>query len=157
MPSSFVRHLPRALCLAAAVLVTNPLAAADPAQYRIADGFSVYLGVLPAQMVAGHPPGHPEAAMHDGAPAGEHSYHLMITVFGADSGARVGDLEATARVSALGLVGPRQTLQPMEIAGAITFGNYFDLSGGGPYRIDVEFKRTGAVEPVRVRFEYQHG
>lgn len=151
-----LRRLLYALGMALTGLAAGPLQAADPGQYRIADGFSVYLGVLPAQMVAGHPPGHPEATMHDGAPAGEHSYHLMIAVFEADSGARVSDLEATARVSALGLVGPRRTLEPMEIAGAITFGNYFELSGGGPYRIDVEFRRVGAAEPVQVRFEYAH-
>lgn len=148
----------RLIILGAAVLAlaSRGVSASDTAQYRIADGFSIYLGVLPAQMVAGHPPGHPEATMHDGAPAGEHSYHLMIAVFEADSGARVSDLEATARVSALGLVGPRRTLEPMEIAGAITFGNYFELSGGGPYRIDVEFRRVGAAEPVQVRFQYAH-
>jgi hypothetical protein len=43
------------------------VAAADD-NYRTKDGLAVYLGVLPATIVRGHPPGHPERAMHGGAP-----------------------------------------------------------------------------------------
>lgn len=45
-------------------------ASADNESYKVEQGLAVYLGVMPAGIVQGHPAGHPEATMHGGAPAG---------------------------------------------------------------------------------------
>lgn len=56
--------------------------------HRIVDDLAVYLGVLPAAIVRGHPKAHPETSMHDGAPGGAyHQYHVVVALFDARSGA----------------------------------------------------------------------
>jgi hypothetical protein len=129
-------------------------AAADMPQHRTADGMEFYLGVVPAEIARGHPRTHPEPQMHGGAPA-RGAYHVMVAVFDAASGARVIDLEATARVSGLGLAGPRKALELMVVGDGLTYGNYFALPGRDLYQIVIEARRSGAA-PVRVEFAYDH-
>lgn len=146
----------RSLALATLVLATLATAsvAAEPGQYRKVDGLALYLGVLPAELVRGH--GSKDEAMHGATPRGKHLYHIVVAVFDAASGQRVTDAEVTARVSGLGLAGREKPLQKMEIADTVSFGNYFDLSGGGgPYRIDVRVRRPGA-KVVSTDFQYEH-
>ena len=53
------------LCVSA--LPWNKVAtAAEDAQYKTANGLAVYLGVVPAEIVKGHPSGHAETTMHGG-------------------------------------------------------------------------------------------
>lgn len=130
--------------------------ASDLGQYRTADGLAVYLGLLPAAMLKGHPREHTEGAMHGGAPAGRHAYHLTIAVFDAASGARVADATVEARVSELGLAGPRRRLEPMAIGDTVTFGNYVDLPGEGPYRIRIWIARPGRADTVETEFTVEH-
>src|SRR3990172_12939474 len=109
-------------CVAAVlVLALGPAIAADPAQHRIADGIAVYLGVLPAEMIQGHGKAHAESGMHGGPRAGEHVYHVMVALFESDTGERIGDAEVRARVSELGLAGSEMPLEPMSIAGTVTY------------------------------------
>ncbi len=122
--------------------MTGPAGASDLGQYRTADGLAVYLGLLPAAMLKGHPREHTEGAMHGGAPAGRHAWHLTVAVFDAASGARVGDAKVEARVSELGLAGPRRRLEPM------TIGEY--TSGPAPYAADVRSMGMGGGESVPV-------
>lgn len=134
-------------------MLASAAAAADMPQHQTADGMDFYLGVVPAAIARGHPKTHPEAQMHGGVPAG--AYHVMVAVFDAASGARVANLEATARVSGLGLVGPRKALEPMVVGDGVTYGNYFALPGRDLYQIVIEARRPGAA-PVRVEFTYDH-
>ncbi|MGH6954667.1 MAG: hypothetical protein ACREGL_10815 [Alphaproteobacteria bacterium] len=142
--------------VAVLVLTLGPATAADPAQHRIADGIAVYLGVLPAEMIQGHGKAHAESGMHGGPRAGEHVYHVMVALFESDTGKRILDAEVKARVSELGLAGSEMPLEPMSIAGTVTYGNYFDLSGRAMYRIAVEIRRPGAKRPVKAEFTYDH-
>ena len=83
------RPVARTLVLLVGVVlssVTTGVAADD--NYKTASGLAVYLGVLPAAMIQGHPRGHPEATMHGGVPSGRHSYHIVVAVFDATTGAR---------------------------------------------------------------------
>ena len=50
------------------VVIFNPMAAAANASenFQAVDGVAIYLGVMPAQIIQGHPKGHPEARMHGG-------------------------------------------------------------------------------------------
>jgi hypothetical protein len=116
----------------------------------------VYLGVLPAAMIQGHPGGHPEETMHGGMPRGRHAYHVVAAVFDAATGERVEDAVVEARAAEPGLAGVTRRLEPMLIADTVTYGNYFQLSGDGPYRIDLSITRPGLATPIIVEFTYEH-
>lgn len=126
----------------------------EAGQTKTEHGLTVYLGLLPAEIIRGHPKSHPESTVHGGPPRGEHAYHIVAAIFDAASGARIGDAKVMARVSSLGLAGQRQPLEPMSIADTISYGNYFSLSGKGPYRIDLEIARPQGV--VKISFDYRH-
>jgi hypothetical protein len=134
--------------------VTTAGAADD--YYRSAGDLAVYLGVLPAAMIQGHQRGYPEEAMHGGVPSGRHSYHIVVAVFDATAGARIEDVVVEARVAEPGLAGVARRLEPMVIADTVTYGNYFQLPGDGPYRIDLSITRPGLATPVRVEFAYEN-
>jgi hypothetical protein len=139
----------------ALLLLPRPGVSAEDSQYKIVDGLAIYLGVLPAEMVKGHPPGHPEQAMHGGAPKGPHQYHVVAAIFDSTSGARISDAVATAQVSGLGLSGPKRQLEPMQISDTITYGGFFNLPGPDLYTIRLTITRPG-VAPVLVDFKYDH-
>ena len=134
--------------------VTTGAAADD--NYKTAGGLAVYLGVLSAAMIQGHQRGHSEEAMHGGVPRGLHAYHVMAAVFDAATGERVQDALVEARIAEPGLAGVTRQLEPMVIADTVTYGNYFQLSGDAPYRIDLSITRPGLATPVRVEFTYEH-
>jgi len=126
----------------------------DTGQTKTADGFTVYLGVIPAEIIRGYPKDSPERMVHGGTPRGEHVYHVVVSIFETKSGARITDAKVSGQVASLGLGGPKRELEPMKIADTITYGNYFTLPGKGPYRIVLEI--TQSRRPVTVSFDYRH-
>jgi hypothetical protein len=142
--------------LAAVVAAWSASAALGADYYKGVGGYAIYVGVLPAQVVRGHLPEHPEGKMHGGAPAGRAQYHLVVAVFDAATGARIDDAQVTARVGELGLAQVEKRLEPMPIAGAMSYGNYFPMAAPGPYRIDVRVVRPGAGKTVEAAFTYSH-
>jgi hypothetical protein len=136
----------------AILFVSLTASAMDIGQTKTVNGLTVDIGVIPAEIMKGHPKGHPEASAHGGPPTGQHEYHLVVAVFDAASGARITDAKVQARVSSLGLVGPQKPLEAMAIAGTITYGNYFDLPEKGRYTIDIEIERPAG----RVRMEFMY-
>lgn len=102
---------------------------------KAVDGVEIYLGVLPAEVVLGHPLGHEERAMHGGVPARQNRYHVVVALFDADSGQRFSGARVEATVGELGAGGTRKALEPMAIANTETYGNWFTLSAPGIYRI----------------------
>jgi hypothetical protein len=94
--------------------------------------------------------------MHGRVPRGHHQYHLVAAIFESDTGARITDATVTAQVSALGLSGPNKVMEPMTIAGTVTYGAYFELPGADLYTIVLTIKRAAATTPVTVKFTYDH-
>ena len=133
-----------------ALIMALAARAADD-DYKTAGGLAVYLGVLPAALVRGH------QGMHGDVSSGPHAYHVVAAVFDASTGARIEDAKVEARVTPRRLAGEARALEPMEIAGTLTYGNYFTMGGSDPYRIEFSITRAGAVEPVEVEFAYRHG
>jgi hypothetical protein len=131
-------------CIAS--VTPSPAAAQD---YKTDGGMTVYLGVIPAEMVKGPP-------MHGGAPRHGHQYHIVAAIFDAASDARVSDAAMTAQVSGLGLAGTSKTLQPMQIANTTTYGGFFDLPGADIYTIRLTIRRPGSTRPVVLDFKYDH-
>ena len=148
----------RTLIASAGLLVLLPVFAqgVDEDGYKIADGLAVYLGVLPAAMIQGHQT-HPEERMHGGVPRGRHAYHVVAAVFDAVTGERIENAMVQARVMPRRLAAETRALVPMEIAGTVTYGNYFTMGGNDPYRIEMSIARSGTATPVAVTFSYRHG
>ena len=147
------------LCVAMLLLV---LSAAGPA---LADGSGdsqtvgnvlIYLGLLPAPMILGHPPNHPEASMHGGPRAGAGEYHVIVALFDAKDGERIIHANVSARVSEIGLAGEEKKLDPMEIAGTVTYGNYFKMGGAGPFHISLDIHGPGEADQISAVFERRH-
>ena len=125
--------------------------------FKVAEGVAIYLGIVPAEVVRGHPAEHPEGSMHRGAPPGPGQYHVMVALFDAKSGQRITDSPVIARVSSTG-GGTRveKTLEPMNIADSITYGNFFPMPDPGPYKIAILIYRPGLSHVIEAEFEHKH-
>jgi len=119
-------------------------AAAETGNRQVVDGVAVYFGLFPAELVRGHPREHPESGMHGGAPVGES--HVLVALFDAKTGRRIEGAAVTATVTGPKRLKLSKTLEPMIVAGALTYGNYFYLTGPGPYRIAVRARLPDARE-----------
>jgi hypothetical protein len=136
--------------------VSLGFAAAVPAEHspyhRVVQGVAIYLGVVPAEVVRGHPPEHSESQMHGGVPVGES--HIVVALFDNKTGKRLTGAMIDARITATGL-DVQKTLEPMEIAGTVSYGNYFYLPGSGPYRIMLRIRLPGgAAQELRTTFTW---
>jgi hypothetical protein len=125
--------------------------------YRKADDLAVYLGIVPAPVVRGHPTSHPESTMHGGPGTARHQQHIVVAVFDAQTGARVENARLSATISGLGHVG-QQTIQlePMTVENTITYGGFVTLSGNDRYDIAIEITVPGRPSPVSVTFSSDH-
>ena len=101
--------------------------AADPGYHSPVGDIEVFYGVIPSQVVLGHPVEHAERKMHGGVPPGRNQYHLIISLFDGKTKQRIVDAGVSARISAVGLHTQQKKLKPMEFAGAVTYGNYFRM------------------------------
>lgn len=143
----------RALCMTALLLAAATSRAEEAGSlHQAVAGVEIYLGVVPAAMVREHPRQHPERRMHNGAM--NRGYHVMVALFEAKTGARITDAQVGARLVSPTPSGPETRLEPMTIAGALTYGNYFDMVPGGSYRIDVSVLRAGSAEPIHAIFHW---
>ncbi|WP_156668640.1 iron transporter [Rhizobium aegyptiacum] len=152
------RNLLTLLAIICLVLALSPASAvAEEENYRVDDGVGVYLGILPAAIVRGHPKAHAEGSMHGGAPVGTHQFHIVVAIFDTRSGLRIENASVKATVSGFGHTGIKTIdLQPMKIAGTVTYGNFVTLPGTDRYDIGVEIDAPGRQYPVLVSFRYQH-
>ena len=144
------------------LLLASAALGAQAVQPLRADGIEIFHGVIPAEIILGHPAGHSERKMHGSTPAWGEQYHLIVTLFDSASKERIHDAQIMATVFNMRspgkrLAGPLRRLEPMQVAGAASYGNYFNLPGPAPYRIELEIRRRGAVKPVKVPLEYRHG
>lgn len=134
-------------------LLALPASAEDSSQNKTADGVSVYIGVLPAEMLLGHPRGHHKREMHGGVPAGAGRYHVVVAVFDAASSRRIADAEVRIGGASIGMAPARKKAETMLINSLVTYGNYVSMPGPGPYKIQVEIRRPGH-KPVELEFDY---
>ena len=104
---------------------------------------------MPAEIVRGHTPGHPENTMHGGAP------RLVVALFDASNWTRIENAKVTARISPLGTGGPSRILQPMRIAGTTSYGEYFPMPQDKHYTIHIEIERPGAAHRTTADFMYE--
>ena len=136
--------------------ITAAIAAAaqDAGGSKTVDGITVYFGVLPAALLRGDAKEHVKEA-HGDVPRGPHAYHVVAAVFDAESGRRVENATIDASVGPLRL-GSVTRLEPMAIAGALTYGNVFTMRVDGPYRIAFSVTVPQRPDPTVVEFSYDH-
>lgn len=114
---------------------------------QTADGLMIYLGVVPAAVVRGHPTGHPEAQMHGGPGRSPHNMHVVAAVFDKSSGARITKANVVAHILEPGGMQRSVRLQPMTVDGALTFGGYVTFARGIDYRIGIRVERPPHMQP----------
>ncbi len=136
--------------------LTNMANAGGGSDSKVVGDIQIYLGLLPAEIIRDHPQDHPETSMHGGRPTASGEYHLVIAIFDMRNGARITGANITARVSEIGLAGSQKTLDPMLIAGTETYGNYFEMSGDGPFRISLKIHVPGRPQDITAEFEHRH-
>jgi hypothetical protein len=141
----------------APVVWAFPGQAAEPGPYQQVSDLAIYLGVIPAAVVRGHPSAHAEASMHkDARSPGRQDYHLTIALFERESGKRVENAEVIGTVSGLGHIGTNQLrLEPMLIAGTVTYGGYVPMARNEQYTITLDISRPGAGPKLKAEFLYR--
>ena len=106
----------------------------DTERHQVVDGMSIYLGVLPTQLIKDH------SDMHGGAADKEHTYHILIAIFDSKSDQRIRNVKVKATAIPLGMKGKTKNLEPMH-GNLRSYGNYFTLSKTTPYTINIEIIR----------------
>ena len=142
------------LCALLLILAAQLSFAAAGGQYKTVAGMSVYVGVLPAEMLFGHPKGHHEREMHGGVPDGARRHHVVVALFETASGRRIANAKVKVGVSSIGMATSWARKEPMSINGMTTYGAYVTLPGPGPYKIRVEIKRPDADKAAEVELDY---
>jgi hypothetical protein len=128
----------------------------DDPNFKTANGISVYLGVIPAAIVRGHPQGHPEATMPGGPPRSSSERHVVVALFDSKTFERITDADIIATVEGLGHLGrTTKKLERMDIADAPTFGGYFAFEGRDEFTIRPEIKTPRRTNPTIVEFTYE--
>lgn len=150
---SLLRQLRRASLLLLSLCATAAIAASSLS--KVVDGVTIYVGIVPAQITRGQPMEHASGGMHGGATKGE-QYHVLVVLLDAKTGQRIIDAEVEASVAEFGKTGPAVTLSLMKIAESVTYGNYFDLPGSGPFRIDLKIRRPNVSHVIQAQFEHAH-
>lgn len=119
---------------------------------KTASGLMMYLGVVPAATVSGHAKSHPEANMHSGVPSGSHDMHIVVAVFDKASGERIADAPVKAYISETGGLQRTVRLEPMTVAGALTYGGFTSSLRGIRYQTGIEVARPlhmqGSGSPI---------
>ena len=144
------------LLLASTLAAVAGQATAGPGDPKVVDGITVYLGMLPSEMIRGHPDQHEESTMHGGIPSGIRYHHVVVFLIDSRPPRQLEDMEVRAKVQPLGLAPEEKKLEPMHIGSTISFGNYFSMPGGNPYNITIALRRPGEQSWHRVNFEYRH-
>jgi cytochrome c5 len=123
--------------------------------FAVVDGMTVYLGVVPADVIRSRPKEYPKS-MYGVAPFGAAQYYVTVALFDTPNGQRIDDAVVKARISTTMDAGPEKTLEPVTIAKVRSYGNYFAMGGAGPYKITVQVRRPSASNVIQAQFEYTH-
>jgi len=153
-----VKTFLKAAAMLISLVILGPLASANdaPESFQVVDGIAIYLGVMPAQILHGHPKSYPESSMHKGIPPKAHRDHLVVALFDDATGDRIENAKVSGSVMELGLGSQKKELEPMKIAGTITYGNYFKMPDSNTYHIKLWILLPGMTDAVEARFTHAH-
>ena len=151
MPKSFAVALFGALFVCSLVIFSPTASAGHFGQTQTVGGVVIYLGMVPAALLRKHSDDYPAHEVRK-IPSGKHVHHVMLALFDRPGGVRITDAVVTARVAPLALGGPTKPLDPMMVAGVLTYCNYFRISPLDTTEIQAVIRRPGAARPIRARF-----
>ena len=80
----------------------------------------------------------------------------MLALFDNATGERIANAVAEARVSPIGLSGPKRLLVPRSVGGAITYCNFFRLSPSDTYVLQAVIHRPEMSRASEVRFVFEN-
>lgn len=140
-----------ALVVCSLAIFSPTASAAHFGQTKTVGGVVIYLGMVPAAVLRQDSNNYPAHEVRK-IPSGKHVHHVMLALFDRPGGERITDAVITARVAPLALGGPSKPLDPMMVAGVLTYCNYFRVSPLDTTVIQVEIRRPDAARPIRVRF-----
>jgi len=120
----------------------------------VVGGVTVYLGVIPAEMIRSRPGESTEAHMHGGVPPGPGVYHIMVALFDRATGQRITDAVVSAQVRSARGESLDTPLDSMTVANAVTYGNYFRMPDPGSYGITVFIGRPGSPGVMEAQFRH---
>ena len=129
--------------------MAHPSHAAESSEVQTANGMTVYIGLIPAAIIKGHP----EVMMHGGKPSGVNEFHLTAAVFDAATGRRISDATVSVTVAEVGLAGTTTTLEPMHIADTVTYGGFVVMRAMARYDLRIVVIRP-MRPPVTFNFAY---
>jgi len=132
------------------------MAADAPENYQVVDGVAIYLGIVPASLIQGHPKEHLESRMHGGVPIKGHRDHVVVALFYDATGKRIENANVKGIVMEIGMGGQQKKLDAMKIAGTITYGNYFDMPNKGTYHIKLWIRIPGMSHDIEAKFTHRH-
>lgn len=151
-----MNSLARAALFAATLAWPLSGTAAEVRQPIIAGDVEFFYGVIPASVLLGHPADHAERTMHGGVQVTRNTYHLVISLFDVKEHRRITDAQVQASISEPGLAPQTKPLQSMTMAGVVTYGNYFTMSGPGPFRITIDIRQPHGGPPAHASVEHRH-
>jgi hypothetical protein len=144
------------LVLLALTLAMARAAGVNPDQPIRVDGMEIFFGIVPAEILRGHPREHEEQTMHGGVPGAKGTHHLIVSVFDAKTRTRIADSAISASVTEAGMAAQVRKLEAMSFGGARSYGNYFAMPGQGPYEIVINVRRSVNSKTTTARFQYWH-
>ena len=140
----------RPLCL-----LSSNVYASHPLQYQVVNGVAIYLTIMPAEILRGHPKEHPESDMHPQTRVeGTNQHHIMVSLFNEKNGERLQNHIINAKVSGINYEGPVRKLELMVMGGIRSYGNFFSMPKQGTYQVDLEIQQAGESEVVKAVFQY---
>ncbi len=151
MPKSFAIALFGALFVCSLAIFSPTASAGHFGQTKTVGGVVIYLGMVPAAVLRQLPGTYPAHEVRK-IPSGKHVHHVMLALFDHPGGERITNAIVTARVAPLALGGPTRPLDPMMVAGALTYCNYFRISPSGTTVIQAEIRRPDTARVIHARF-----
>ena len=121
--------------------------------YRVGAETTLEFGVVPTSIMRNQPKDYP-TAVYGAVPTLPDHYYVTVAAFDARTGRRVTDAVVKARISGAAGSGREQTLKPITVANAVSYGGYFPMAGGGPYKVAVHATRPGSTAPTDIQFQY---
>ena len=122
--------------------------------YRVIANTTLDFGVVPASVIRNQPKDYPPS-VYGTVPSLPDHYYVTVAAFDARSGKRIADAVVKARVSGAAGVGREETLKPIAVGNAVSYGGYFPMAGGGPYKVSVRVTRPGSPAPLDAQFQYR--
>ncbi len=126
-----------------------------PRNFQVVDGVAIYLGVVPTQIVRGHPGSHAESRMHGGVPAASGSNHVVVALFEDATGKHIEDAQVFGSITEIGAGSDRKKFERMKIDGTITYGGYIlDTPAGHDYHLKLWIQLPGNKEAIEATFSH---